>query len=37
MEGEDILWLCRTAMNNPHNYHDSNYTTFHRIQNFRHL
>ena len=37
MEGADILWLCRTAMNNPHNYHDANYTTFHRILNFRNL
>ena len=35
MEGEDIIFLCRTAMNNAHNYHDSNYSTFHRIKNFR--
>lgn len=35
MEGEDIIFLCRTAMNNAHNFHDSNYSTFHRIQNFR--
>ena len=34
-EGEDIIYLCRTAMNNAHNFHDSNYSTFHRIQNFR--
>ena len=37
MEGEDILFLCRTAMNGPHNYHDANYSTFHRIPNFRTL
>lgn len=36
-EGEDILFLCRTAMNNANNFHDSNYTTFHRIENFRKL
>lgn len=35
IEGEDIIYLCRTAMNNAHNFHDSNYSTFHRIQNFR--
>jgi len=34
-EGDDILYLCRTAMNDPHDYHDSNYSTFHRIHNFR--
>lgn len=37
IEGDDILFLCRTAMNNAHNYHDANYSTFHRIQNFRKL
>ena len=36
-EGEDILYLCRTALNGPHNYHDANYSTFHRIKNFRKL
>ena len=36
-EGEDIIYLCRTAMNNAHNYHDSNYSTFHRIKNFRYI
>lgn len=35
IEGEDIIFLCRTAMNNAHNFHDSNYSTFHRIKNFR--
>jgi len=37
IEGEDILYLCRTAMNDAHNFHDSNYSTFHRIRNFRDL
>ena len=36
-DGEDIIFLCRTAMNNAHNYHDTNYSTFHRIRNFRGL
>ncbi|MBE6929967.1 MAG: exo-alpha-sialidase [Ruminococcaceae bacterium] len=36
-EGNDILYLCRTAMNKAHNYHDANYSTFHRIENFRSL
>lgn len=35
IEGEDIIYLCRTAMNGAHNYHDANYQTFHRIKNFR--
>ena len=34
-EGEDIIYLCRTARNGANNYHDSNYSTFHRIKNFR--
>jgi hypothetical protein len=34
-EGEDILFLCRTAINSAHNYHDANYSTFHRIKSFR--
>ena len=35
IEGNDIIYLCRTAINEPHNYHDSNYSTFHRIKDFR--
>ena len=35
--GDDIIYLCRTALNNPHSFHDSNYSTFHRIKNFRDL
>lgn len=37
IDGEDILCLSRTAFNRPHNFHDSNYTTFHRIADFRSL
>ena len=36
-EGDDIIYVCRTALNNAHTYHDSNYITFHRIRNFRDL
>ena len=34
-EGNDIIFLCRTALNNAHNFHDANYSTFHTIKNFR--
>lgn len=37
IEGEDILYLSRTAVNGAHSFHDSNYTTFHKIENFRAL
>jgi hypothetical protein len=37
IEGEDIIYLCRTAMNKANNFHDSNYSTFHRIKNFRNI
>ena len=37
IEGDDIIFACRTAINSAHNYHDSNYITFHRIKNFRTL
>lgn len=36
-ERDDIIYLCRTALNNAHNFHDSNYSTFHRIKNFRNI
>jgi len=36
-EDEDILMLCRTAMNDAHNFHDSNYSKFNIIHNFRSL
>lgn len=35
IDGEDILYLSRSAFNNAHNMHDSNYITFHRIEDFR--
>lgn len=37
IEGDDIIYLCRTALNSAHNYHDANYSTFHRIKNFRNI
>ena len=36
-EGDDIIYLCRTAWNGASNFHDANYSTFHRIKNFRKL
>ncbi len=36
-DGEDIIYLCRTSLNNANNFHDANYSTFHRISNFRNL
>lgn len=32
---DDIIFLCRTADNGANSFHDSNYSTFHRIKNFR--
>lgn len=37
IEGEDIIYLSRTALNGAKNYHDANYSTFHNIENFRTL
>ncbi|MFT5369531.1 MAG: hypothetical protein ACI8V2_004509 [Candidatus Latescibacterota bacterium] len=34
-EGEDILFLSRTAINNAYNFHNANYLTYHRIEHFR--
>ena len=36
-DGEDLLYLCRTAFNGASNFHDSNYSTFHRLTDFRSL
>ena len=36
-DGDDIIFLSRTAMNGAHSFHDSNYSTFHTIENFRSL
>jgi hypothetical protein len=35
IEGSDILYQCRTAMNGANNFHDANYATFHRVKDFR--
>ncbi len=35
IEGDDIIYLSRTAMNGCRNFHDANYSTFHRIKDFR--
>lgn len=35
IEGDDVIFLCRTAINGANSFHDSNYSTFHRIRNFR--
>jgi len=35
IDGDDILYLARTAYDGAHNYHDSNRITFHRLDNFR--
>ena len=37
IDGDDLIYQCRTAMNGAHNFHDSNYATFHRIPRFREL
>jgi len=37
IEGDDIIYLCRTAINKANSFHDSNYSTFHRISNFRNI
>ena len=36
-EGDDIIYLCRTGMNGANSHHNTNYATFHRIENFREL
>lgn len=35
IEGEDIFMLSRTAFNGAANYHDANYSVFHKIEDFR--
>ncbi len=37
IEGEDILFLSRTAFNHAANFHDANYSVFSRIKDFRKL
>ena len=36
-DGDDIIFQSRTAFNGAHSFHDSNFQTFHRIENFRGL
>ena len=36
-EGEDIIFQIRTAMNEPRDFHDANYSIFDRLENFRTL
>jgi len=36
-DGEDLLYLVRTAYDGAHNYHDANRITFHRLSSFRDL
>ena len=35
IDGDDILYQSRTAFGYAHNFHDSNYATFHKIPSFR--
>ena len=37
IEGDDIIFQCRVAMNKADNLHDSNYSTFNRIKYFRNI
>jgi hypothetical protein len=37
IEGPDLLFLSRTALNGAHNFHDANHITYHRIEDFRKL
>ena len=34
-DGDDLLYLVRTAENCAHNFHDANYSVFHRLKHFR--
>lgn len=36
-DNENIVYLCRTAINGASNFHDANYSSLHRISNFRTL
>jgi len=37
IDGDDLVMQVRTAINGANNYHDANYSTFHRIPSFRAL
>ena len=34
-DGGDLLWLVRTGANGARNFHDANYSVFHRLKDFR--
>jgi hypothetical protein len=34
-DGEDIIYIVRTAYDGAHNFHDANRITFHQLENFR--
>ncbi len=34
-DGDDLIYLVRTAYDGAHNFHDANRITFHRLKNFR--
>lgn len=36
-DSDDLAYLCSTAFNNAYNFHDANYSTFHRVKDFRGL
>jgi len=35
IDGDDLVFVSRTAWGNAHNFHDANYETFHRVVGFR--
>jgi len=37
IEGNDLLYLSRTAFNQAANFHDANYSVFSRLKDFRTL
>ena len=37
IEGEDIYYTNRVALNQANNFHDANYQTFHKVEGFRSL
>ena len=34
LDGDDIIFVSRTALNGAHNFHDANYLTFHRVHDY---
>lgn len=36
-DGDDLVCFSRTAWNGARNFHDANFITFHRVENFRNL